>query len=475
MKFQQKTLPLYWINIILLVFLFAWPETIAAAPVSQEGPIYIVQQSDTLNSIALRFGISPEDVAAANNISDPNALNIGQRLIIPGLEGINGVLISQVLPFGSSLIGLTRQFNLQQNDLVFLNRLASPSETIAGIKFIIPINEEEGPLTPLMSAETETTLIEIAIQSGASPWQLIEENQLKGNWDILPGETFYSESSKVQDQNPPFSDLLAEITLNDLPVIQGETLHIAIASSELASLHAEFDGNPLQFFSEDGETHYTFHGIHALAEPGPVPLEITANLEDGSTLFSFEQLIMVADGEYGNEWLSVDEDYTDEAVIAEENAYLQPIIDQISSQKRWDGRFQYPVDEPCVNSNFGQRRNYNDGGLLFYHTGMDFGVCAPNLNIYSVADGEVVLAEELVIKGKYVLIDHGWGVFSAYAHLEEFNVETGDIIEAGDLIGLIGNTGRSLGPHLHFEVIIAGKPVNPQTWLDQEFPQQPGD
>ena len=135
-----------------------------------------------------------------------------------------------------------------------------------------------------------------------------------------------------------------------------------------------------------------------------------------------------------------------------------------------EGRFQYPVDEPCLNSSFGQRRDYNNGGLFFYHTGIDFGVCAPNLNIYASAAGKVIFADELTIRGNAILIDHGWGVVSGYWHLSEFNVSEGAVVQAGDLIGQIGNTGRSAGPHLHFEIDIFGTPVNPLTWLEQAFP-----
>lgn len=456
---------------VLLAFLsLGMAKVAAASPTLQDGPVYIVQQGDTLNSIALRFGISPDEVTSANNITDPNALMIGQRLVIPGLEGINGVLTSTVLPFGSSLTGLIRQYQLQQEDLVFLNRIASPSETIAGVKFIIPINEGSDPLTPLASPGPDSTLIEMAMLSGRSPWHLVEDNNLQGTWDIQPGETLFAAGLSEEAGSLRFPFPVQDIDLNNLPVIQGETLHIAISSRETANYTGAFDNRPLYFFTEDNENYFAFHGIHALTEPGPVPLEITVNLEDGGAV-SFEQLVMLAEGGYGNEWLNVPEEYLDEAVIAKEDAYLKPILDQVSPLKHWEGKFQYPVDEPCVNSGFGQRRDFNNGGLFFYHTGMDFPVCAQNLNIYATAAGEVVLAEELVIKGKAILIDHGWGVFSGYCHLAEFNVEVGDFVEAGDLLGQIGNTGRSTGPHLHFEMDITGTPINPGTWLEQEFPQ----
>jgi murein DD-endopeptidase MepM/ murein hydrolase activator NlpD len=473
MKFNHYLTKQVFLSLILLVILLSTTTAIGfAANNFQEGPVYIIQQGDSLNSIALRFGVSPDELAAANNISDPNALFIGQQLVIPGLEGIKGVLVAEVLPFGYSLTGLIRQYGLKLEDLVFLNRLASPSEMIAGLKFIIPLDEGQTPLSPLASAEHDSTLIEIAIRSASSPWHLTDENQLTGTWDIIPGETLFSEPGNDESENSSFPSPIINIALNALPVIQGETLHISIATSEPGEFSGSFDLQPLRFFTEEEELYYAFHGIHALADPGPVSLEISGNFSDGRS-FNFNQLVMLAEGGYIDQWVFVDEEYLDESRIAEENAYLQPILEVATSQKHWDGIFQSPVSVPsCGFDDFGLRRDYNDGGLSFYHTGIDFPIsCLENLDIYAPADGEVVLAEELFIKGGAILIDHGWGVFSVYVHLSEFNVEAGDFVKAGDLLGLIGNTGRSAGYHLHFEIVINGTPVNPQTWLRQEFPQ----
>ncbi|MEA3328051.1 MAG: peptidoglycan DD-metalloendopeptidase family protein [Chloroflexota bacterium] len=458
--------------VILLLLSFNVPmfkSTVQAASDKQQDATYIVQQGDTLSSITLRFGISLDELLSANDISDPNSVNIGRRLIIPGLEGISGVLTSEVLPFGSTLTGLTRQYELDQNDLVSLNRITSPSETIAGVKFIIPINEDEEGLVPLTIMTKDTTLLEAAIQANTSPWTLIRDNQLSANWDVLPGETLYSNGDKGNTFTI-FQDVDGIIII-DLPIIQGETLQVAISTDTTSEFSGKFNNDELYFFTDDDMTYYSFHGIHAMMEPGPYPLEITATLSDG-TIQSFEQLVMLSAGAYGDEWVNVPEEYLDESIIIEEDAYLQPILNEVSSEKYWEGRFQSPVDEPLVNSSFGQRRNYNNGVLFFYHTGMDFAVNAPNLNVYAPAAGEVVLAEALTIKGNAILIDHGWGVVSGYWHLSEFYVSAGDFVKPGDIIGQIGNTGRSAGPHLHFEIDITGTPVNPQTWLNQEFPRQ---
>lgn len=468
-RYKTKSIGLFIFLIILTLSLPFSMRAVFAAPIGQEEAVYIVQQGDTLSSITLRFGISLEDLLLANAISDPNTVKIGQHLIIPGLEGISGILSSLALPYGSSLTGLTRQYGLNSTDIVFLNRITSPSEIIAGVKFIIPINEQDKLLVPLIRLQKSSTLIEAAIQTGTTPWSLINNNQLFANWDAIAGDTLYGNPAEGLSFTT-FQEI-RKLTFTELPFIQGETIQIEINTNTPLDLTGKIDNKEIHFVTEDGQTYYGFLGIHALADPGPYSFEITANFSDGSNQ-TFEQLVLISAGAYGDEWVNVPEEYLNEDDIVEEDSYLMPILTNVSSEKLWEGFFQYPVDEPLVNSSFGQRRNYNNGELFFYHTGMDFAVNAPNLNVYATAAGKVVLAEPLTIKGNAILIDHGWGVYSGYWHLSEFSVSVGDFVNAGDIIAQIGNTGRSAGPHLHFEIDIAGTPVNPQTWLGKEFPQQ---
>jgi murein DD-endopeptidase MepM/ murein hydrolase activator NlpD len=453
--------------VVLMIGLTANPG-VAMNAHQASGPTYIVQAGDTLNEIAIRFGVSNEEILSANAITDPNSLFIGQSIIIPGLEGITGVLTSEVLPLGTSLSQLTRQYRLRQSDLILLNRLTSPSEMIAGISIIVPINETQYQLEPILPLRPGESTLEAAILAGISPWTLVDQNQNKSTWGLLTGEPlFASIDPEWFDSEPPKT---VEITVNQLPIIQGETLVLEIRTHEPMEIHGSFNEEPLSFFANDGEGYISFHGIYALAEPGVYPLRINAESENGNRL-DFEQLVLLSSGFYGNEWVTIeDEIYLDVEKIAEEDATLQPFLDQVTPQRYWEGRFQYPVDEPCFNSPFGLRRNYNDGLFFYYHNGLDFRVCAQNLNIYAPAAGVVLVAEALFTKGNAIYIDHGWGVISGYVHLEEILVKVGDFVQPGDLIGIIGNTGRSAGPHLHFEINVSGTPVNPQTWLNQTFP-----
>ena len=90
---------------ILLIFCAATP----AAAQSADGPRYVVQPGDTLSSIAARFNVTVEDLMNANEIQDPNLLSAGQELVIPGLQGVSGLLLTEVVQFGDSFRSLSRR------------------------------------------------------------------------------------------------------------------------------------------------------------------------------------------------------------------------------------------------------------------------------------------------------------------------------------------------------------------------------
>jgi murein DD-endopeptidase MepM/ murein hydrolase activator NlpD len=81
-----------------------------------------------------------------------------------------------------------------------------------------------------------------------------------------------------------------------------------------------------------------------------------------------------------------------------------------------------------------------------------------------------VMAEPLKVRGKVVILDHGLGVFSGFWHLSRIDVTVGQRVSRADVVGLVGNTGRSTGPHLHLEMRVRGVPVDPEQWTRRAFP-----
>jgi murein DD-endopeptidase MepM/ murein hydrolase activator NlpD len=122
------------------------------------------------------------------------------------------------------------------------------------------------------------------------------------------------------------------------------------------------------------------------------------------------------------------------------------------------GMFSWPVTG-TITSPFGWRSNPFGGGPEF-HQGLD--IAAPmGTTVTAAAGGTVIMAQWYGGYGNYILIDHGAGFSTGYGHLSAMYVSSGQAVQRGQAIGAVGSTGQSTGPHLHFEVRIAGKPVDP--------------
>ncbi len=124
---------------------------------------------------------------------------------------------------------------------------------------------------------------------------------------------------------------------------------------------------------------------------------------------------------------------------------------------------QAPLDGVQLSSNFGMREHPILGGRHM-HKGIDLRgpVGTP---VHATADGVVERADWFSSYGLYVAIDHGGTLETRYGHMSRLNVAAGQMVHKGDVIGYVGTTGRSTGPHLHYEVRIAGEAVNPIPYL----------
>jgi murein DD-endopeptidase MepM/ murein hydrolase activator NlpD len=98
------------------------------------------------------------------------------------------------------------------------------------------------------------------------------------------------------------------------------------------------------------------------------------------------------------------------------------------------------------------------------HTGLDFRAASGD-PVRATANGKVVTAGWMGGYGRMVEIDHGNGLSTRYGHMSEINVKAGERIKIGQVVGAVGSTGRSTGPHLHYETRIDGAPVDPQKFL----------
>jgi murein DD-endopeptidase MepM/ murein hydrolase activator NlpD len=123
-----------------------------------------------------------------------------------------------------------------------------------------------------------------------------------------------------------------------------------------------------------------------------------------------------------------------------------------------------PVDSGRISSGYGYR-NSPTNGTRKLHTGIDFATSygAP---VKATAYGTVIQAKKISGYGLTVDLEHGPGVVTRYAHLAALSVSVGDRLHRGEVIGMVGMTGRSTGPHVHYELIISGKPKSPHTLVE---------
>ncbi|MEJ2758434.1 MAG: M23 family metallopeptidase, partial [Anaerolineales bacterium] len=209
--------------------------------------------------------------------------------------------------------------------------------------------------------------------------------------------------------------------------------------------------------------------VHVMTDPGPYPFTLKGKLANGSE-FEFSQMVRVQSGDYESERITVDPAYLDPTVDNAELAFIKEITRPVTPEKLWSGYFEKPTPfDIYINSLFGTRRSYNGSDYTYFHSGIDFGGGA-GADVICPANGKVVYTGTLEIRGNATIIDHGWGIYTGYWHQSEVFVQVGDTVTEGQVIGLVGNTGRSSGAHLHWEVWAGGVQVEPYDWLIEQYP-----
>lgn len=458
--------------VLVLLFMLACPGMIRPVLAQASGPVYIVQPGDTLSFIASRFNVTINDLIAANASIDPNFLSQGQELVIPGLEGISGVLETEVIEFGDTLRSLGRRTQVSGAQLEQLNRLVSPTELYVGVSLIVPVQEGQEILTTRMTPSTGESLLELAIKQGSDPWTLVSINKLQGSWDTIPGDILYSPTGGGSGNASGLPSAFLRASIEPLPMVQGSTEVIRVQTQDGVSVSGLLVDGPLHFFQDNGE-QVALQGIHALLEPGVYPLKLEATLPDGGRQ-SFEQMVLVTSGNYGEEPLYVPPETIDPVVSGPEDQHIVSITSPVTSTRFWSGIFASPaVYSDQFTSRYGTRRTYFGTGTDLvvngFHTGLDFAG-GEGLEIFAPAPGKVVFAAPLTVRGNATVIDHGWGVYSGFWHQSQILVNVGDMVEQGQVIGLVGGTGRVTGAHLHWEVWVNGVQVDPLHWLNQAYP-----
>ncbi len=434
-----------------------------------ELPVYIVQAGDTLYSIAIRFGLTLDELVSANGISNPNAISVGARLELPGVDWVSGELKKSSVPLGENLRSLVRRYQSDAQVIARLNGIVSPQQLAAGYPLLIPDNGNQNWQMARHAVGSETSLLEIAVITNSNPWSIKTANRLAGTWDLMVGDILFLPGT--DDPGPgALPSPISQVSFDGERLVQGKTAVFRVSANGLAiQLSGSFLDQNLNFFEDTAGNYVALQGMHVMSEPGQYPLSIQGQTQEGAN-FDFKQKVLLSLGGYTYEDINVDNDLLDAEVTDDETSYINNIISEINDEQYWQGIFTAP--SPYVgqyNSYFGTRRSFNGSAYIYYHGGLDYkgGL---GVRVFAPAAGQIVFAGPLTIRGYATVIDHGRGVFTGYWHQSEIHVEVGDMVDQGQIIGLVGNTGRSTGPHLHWELWVGNIQVDPIDWLKIEYP-----
>lgn len=490
--------------------------------VAQETPegvtIHVIQRGETLYSIAISYGVRVNDLARLNGIVNVGNIQIGQRLLVPtGEIDRPSVPDTHVVQPGETLRSIANFYGLSMEDVAVMNEIANPNTIYVGQKIRLladstpqsttEVTETESapaetvpPATPdTQVAPTATepvipteipptavteessnlihvvqrgeTLFRIAQQYGQTVNDLTRANSIgdptliyAGQRLIIPG---YEAPEVAVDLPTPFTSI--DVTPQTL--VEGKTVRFRVSTAVPTLISGVFLGRELSIGSDETHTlHTILQGIPLFTEPGVYPLELVAVGMDNGETAGYSLNVQIVAGPYGREYIRLlagRDGLLDPAVEQAELTLLENVTRPFTEPRYFEGQMGLPAAATII-SPFGTRRSYNGGPFDRFHSGTDFAG-APGTPIIATAPGRVVLADTLNVRGLATVIDHGWGIYTGYWHQSQQNVQVGDVVTTGQVIGTIGSTGRVTGAHLHWELWVGGVPVDPMQWVQFAF------
>lgn len=249
---------------------------------------------------------------------------------------------------------------------------------------------------------------------------------------------------------------------------QGDTVLVKVSGSYPEVL-GYFSAEKVSFFRNNKYSDwYALLGVDASLEPGEYSFFVDV---PGKRL---EKQIIVEEKDFPSTKMAIPQDlqnkgYTASTVMSNiaknDNPTLEDVFKNFTPEPYFTSAFSEPL-QGVSQSGFGFGEIIKFTGYEVRHFGIDLRANM-DTKVFAVNDGKVVMAKDLSNYGKTIIIDHGLGIFSLYLHLDQFNVQERDMVKNSQVIGLSGNTGYAVGPHLHFSIRNNGAKIDPVEFVEK--------
>ena len=261
---------------------------------------------------------------------------------------------------------------------------------------------------------------------------------------------------------------IVSLILTTIVAQQGQAVRLSLPDEAgIQSVELRWQGKTIPYVHA-GEQWTTVLGVDLDVKPGDVTAEL--RVTRNGTLERRNQVISVKAVKYPVQRLTVADQFVELSPENTERALreakeIDEIHNTISREVLWREPFVVPIPGG-VGSNFGSRRVFN-GESRNPHAGADLKATT-GTPVRSANRGRVVLAKNLFFTGNTVIVDHGLGIYTLYAHLSRIDVEKDAMVERAQEIGLAGATGRVTGPHLHWGARVQNARVDPFSLINLE-------
>ncbi len=483
MKFRSLVI------VLLAGLLLCLPAFSVAQDTGDNVVVHVVQRGETLYRIAQKYNLTVEIIASFNNIADPTNIQVGQRLLIPtngstqsAVPATHVVQAGETLKSIATLYGLTveelaNRNNITDIDRIFVGQVLNIQATTPATPSPIPTVETvfsqdtsaEAP-SLIYTVKGGDTLFRIATRYGLTVNDLVRANNVVDPTVIYSGQQLIIPGVKPPQSALDLPSNVSNVVVNPTMFVEGQTGQIRLMTTLPMSVRGTFLGGNLSAVSDqNGTVEMILIGIPVFTDAGVYPLALSLT-DNAGQVTPLDLNIQVLSGGYGRETitlLSSRADLVDPVLEAAELQTMQKVMSNFTPTRYFDGPLSLPA-AASISSPFGRKRSYDGGPFDHFHTGTDFAA-APGSPVMAAAPGYVVFAGQLDVRGNATIIDHGWGIYTVYCHQTTQYVKVGDYVNTGTVIGTVGATGRVTGPHLHWEVWVNGVQVDPMQWVQESF------